>query len=656
MAKRRNLPPDLARALAVGPLAGLAVLVADALLAWLTLGYPVPVRPTWVAWYLAAGAVAALAAAAGVRLFRRRVAGAAELAAATAALLYAPAVAERLFHLLSYRLAATAAIAGTAVAVAGYGVWLVLMRRAGGTVPGLLCAALAVAVGLALNRNVIALPTEPMALTVDALVVLAAVALAIAARRAGGRKVAVALGLAAVAAVALRAVSSGPRAVDPVVPAAAAAPNLLLVIVDTLRDDVFRAVVDETEEGRSFRRALGPAVWFDDAVAAAPWTPPSVASILTGLYPQEHGFDRRQGADSSRPLHRLAESVTTLAEHLRDRGYRTSAITTNPFLHPEAGIAQGFASFEALQDGTAKLPLLTVLRRLGVLDTELYQGAERVRSRLGKQLDSLARGDRPFFLWLHLMDPHLPLRRHRDLSPDPAAELPEIERLYRDEVRHAARELARVFELLERRGLWHDTAVVLVSDHGEMMLSDRRFRRVQQRGFRRTGHGHALYRELVRVPLVIRPPGGLAADREVGVLASHVDLVPTVTDLLGVERLPLPAGRVSLAPWLGTEAGSAPVRSWALIGATQEPVDQRGLRTERFKLIEYLGGERPPELYRLDRDPGERRNLAAHSPRVAARLRELLEERWGSLLPPPEAEALAIDEEERRRLEALGYL
>ncbi len=660
-----SLLPYLARALTIGLATGLAVCLTDALLAWLTLGYPVPARLGLVAWYPAAGAAVALTVAAAVRL-RRRSAGATELAAATAALLYAPAVVERLTHLLSVRLGTTAGTAvGIVAGLAGIGLWLELMRRLGGTVPGLLLAALAMAVGLALNRNLISLPTEPLALVADGLVVTAAVVLAWTARRAGGGWVVLAVGVAAAAVVGLRAASLGPRfdaaAGSPTAEAPKSAPNLLLVIVDTLRDDVFRAVVDETEEGRSFRRALGDAVWFTNAVAAAPWTPPSVGSILTGLYPEEHGFNRRQGSDSSRPLRRLADSVTTLAEHLRDRGYLTSAIATNPFLQRESGIAQGFLRFESLQDATAKLPLLTALRRAGLIETELYQGAERVRRRLGRQLGSLARSERPFFLWLHLMDPHLPLRRHPDLEPERVtAEIPEIDRLYRDEVRWALRELGDTFELLKSYGLWDDTAAVVVSDHGEMMLSDRRFRghAWQRKKVRRHGHGHALYRELVRVPLVVRLPAGGrgGGDREVDALTSHVDLPHTLTDLLGVERMPLPGDRVSLEPWLRAPERRRGGRSWALVGATQEAPEQWAVHTGSFKLIDYPGGERPPELYSLNHDPGERRNLAGRRPETVARLRELLADRLQTLLPSPDGEALDVDDELRRRLEALGYL
>lgn len=641
--------------------AGLAVFLVDALLAWLTLGYPLPLRNYFVAWYLGAGAVSGVALGLGGWLLRGRAPSAVALAAACGALLYAPAVAERLHNALAFRLGGALAGLVAVVAVVAYGGGLLGMRRLFG-VPGLLTTAGAAALGLALNRNVIPLPAEPRALFADALIVAAAVALAAVFRLSGWQRVAAALGAVASAAIlaAMLGTDSDPAIAEDLPSSAPGSPNLILVIVDTLRADVFYAVLEETEEGKELQRALGGAVRFSNAVAAAPWTPPSVGSILTGLYPQEHGLNRGEGASPSRPLNRLDESVTTLAEHLRDRGYRTAAVATNPFLQPEAGVAQGFRDFEILQDGTAKLPLLTAVRASGLAPTELYQDAERVRQRLDRRLAALVHDPSPFFLWLHLMDPHQPLRSHPDLAPDPAAaEIGREMRTYRDETRFAARELTRMIERVQERGLWRDTAFVLVSDHGEMMLSDRRFRGSDsERRYRRHGHGHALYRELVRVPLIIRPPGGLAADREVGALTSHVDLAHTVADLLGVERMALPGERVSLAPWLGVE-GPDPepaVRTHVLVGATQAHTDQRALRTPGFKVIEYLDGDRPPELYDLEHDPRERKNLAPRGRRRLAHLQGVLAESWSQLLPPPETEALEMDPETRQRLEALGYL
>lgn len=658
----------LARAVPAGLLAGIAAFLVDDLLAWSTLGYRLPTRLHFVLWYAAAGLLGALLLGAGWRLLRRAVLDWNEWIATAVAAVWVPAVAERAFTALQFRAGDTVAMLGAVAAVLGYGLWIALLTRIAGRVAGPWIGAAAVALALALNRNVIPLPTEPLALVADAAVGIAAVAAAVAARKLGTRKLAVAGAAILVLAVALRALpawlSAPARETEPSpagAPVAAGThPDLLLVVIDTLRADVFESVVEETDEGRTFQDALGAAVRFRNATSAAPWTPPSVGSIMTGLYPQEHGFDRVKGTAPGRPLRKLDPSLTTLAEHLRAHGYLTAAIATNPFLNRESGIMQGFERHETLEAGTAKLPLMTALQEVNLVPTELYQDAVRVHRRLVPLLPVLAGDERPFFLWLHLMDPHMPLRAHRDLGADASTvEMPETDRLYRDETRFALRELARMFERMKEAGLWDDTAVVVVADHGEMMLSDQRFhgRRRQGKHFRRRGHGHALYDELVRVPLVIRPAGS-KVDRDLDVLTSHVDLAHTLADLAGVERMQLPGQRVSLLPWLdGASAEPPPVRGAALVGSTHfNAPDQRGLRTGRYKLIDYTDAEVPDELFDLRSDALERHNVAGKNPGRLARLRRLLDREWETLTTAPEGEELQMDEEERKRLEALGYL
>ena len=126
-----------------------------------------------------------------------------------------------------------------------------------------------------------------------------------------------------------------------------------MIIIDTIRQDLFDSVIAETDEGRRFRGSLKDAAWFSNTVAAAPWTAPSVGSIMTGLYPGEHGFGRPT-EDPSRPLQRLKDSVPTLAEHLSARGYETMGIVTNSLLHPVSGINRGFSNYTLLQAGTPR--------------------------------------------------------------------------------------------------------------------------------------------------------------------------------------------------------------------------------------------------------------------------------------------------------------
>ena len=659
------------RALAAGALAGLVALGLDQLLALLTLGFMVPVALRHAAAYAALGAAAGLALVLAA-LSRRRVPSVWTTFAVAAAGVYASAIFERVYHVLGHRLPSVLAVAAALSALAAYGMWIAVMARiaggrvAGGRVSGdwrvaPLLGAVGAAVALAVNRNLVDLPLEPAALAADAAVLAAALGLAWLARAAGGRRILAALVALAVAGAGMATL--GRRTASP--PPAAAGegpPNLVLVILDTLRQDTFRSVLRQTEEGRAFRRAMAGSAWFHRAIAASPWTVPSVGSIMTGLYPQEHGFNVAPAQDPGRPLRPLAESVTTLAQRLQRLGYRTEAIGTNPLLQPVSGIARGFEHYEILSGPTVKLPPLTALARLDLLRDDNYQQAASVRRRLRQRLPELTAGGQPVFLWLHLMDPHSPLKSHRGLSPDPTAEgLDEMRRLYRGEVRYSLRELTSMLELLRDYGLWQNTALVVVSDHGEMFPDDNHDTGVKTLDGTRLklyGHGHAMYAELVNVPLVIRPPGGLPESRRVSALTSHVDLFDTVLDLLGVGGGRPGGDRVSLAPWLAAEPPEPERRGrpHVLIGANQHGPKQRAFKTRRFKLIDYTRSDRLSELYEIVTDAREQRDLASVREADLARLERKLESVWAELSAAPAADPTELDAETLERLRALGYV
>lgn len=656
--------PRAASAFTAGCLAGPFTLGLDQLLTYLTLGFTVPLAPRHALAYVLLAAFFSLVLVAGAWLIRRRVPEAWTTFALAAAGIYAPAIFERVHHVLDHRAAPVPATVAAALTVAGYGLWIVVMGRVAGTRAWSLApflGAAGAAVGLAVNRNLVNFPLEPAALAADAAVVASAFGLAYLGRIRGPRPV-----LAVIAALVAIALAVGYSARRPAATDAPASrerpPNVVLVIIDTLRQDVFRSVVRRTEEGREFRQAMAGSAWFSRAIAVSPWTVPSVGSIMTGLYPPEHGFQAASVKDPSRPLRPLAESVPTLAQKLQQRGYRTEAIGTNPLMQPVSGIARGFDNYEILSGPTVKLPPLTALAKLDVLRVDNYQQASSVRRRLRQRLGGIEDDRRPLFLWLHLMDPHAPLKRHRGLSPDPrAASLDDQRRLYRDEVRYSLRELTLMFQLLRDHDRWQNTALVVVSDHGEMFPADGHDNGVEVLGGgapKLYGHGHAMYGELVRIPLVIRPPGGLPESRRVKVLTSHVDLHDTILDLLGVDVARIGRDRVSLAPWLAKEPAPPGLkeRDHALIGANQHGPRQRALRTHRFKLIEYLKSRRPGELYEIRSDPGELEDLAATEEDLLARMRSRLESYWEELAAGPEAAPAELDAETLEKLKALGYV
>ncbi len=668
--------PSLSRISLAVVFSGLAALLLDEAAAKLTLGYWVPISWRFVGIYAVSGAVVSLVMFALLR-FLRREAGALQQLGWAVAGIYTAALAERAHHVLRPGLGEFGAIwllIPMALVVVG-AVWALgwIFGREHGVGAGF-GVAMAAAAGLAINRNVVASPLEPRALALDAGAVMAVLALACACRFLGRAKgiaawvllLGAGIGIWSIAdsadgkAVDGRVVSDG-LASDGVVSGDpedhGRAPDLLLVMIDTLRQDVFQSVVAETPEGLAFRETLDGAVWFSNGIAAAPWTAPSMGSIMTGLYPREHGLIKPAARRDLAVFTRLPDEIPTLAEKLGRRGYQTSAIVANPILHPQSGLSRGFDRYEVLAGPTVKLPLLTALTRFGVLDREFYQQARWVKHRLRHELEQVD-PEHPLFLWLHLMDPHDPLYEH-ELSEHPGeAGLPDVDRLYRREVRYTLAQLTEMLKMLKDHGLWQRSALVLASDHGEMFPSDGRglpgrppLRKVQ-------GHGHALYDELAKIPLVIRPPGGLSEPRQVDVLTHHTDLHDTIADLLGSDLRRIGRDRVSLMPWLGPQAPSEPpqTRQLALIEATHSGPEQRALRTLEWKLIERPMGQTPPELYELAVDPLEERNSAPSRPGQTTTLSQRLKKFWYGLDDPPVTSTPELDDETRRQLEALGYL
>lgn len=428
-------------------------------------------------------------------------------------------------------------------------------------------------------------------------------------------------------------------------------PDVLVYLIDTLRADRVGAYAAAAAE-----RGLTPnidafargAVVFEDALTQAPWTRPAVTSVFTGLSPLAHGVTT---LDS-----RLPRRAATLAEVLRDLpggGYRTAAWSTNAHVIRKTGLAQGFEDFHYLP----RQPRPDLVNR-------------RVTAWIDRHLEA-AREDpegprRPFFLYVHALDPHAPYRPPpglwRRFAPgvdDPSAgSLGYLERvygasgaeraellaalppLYDAEVALADRGFGELLDALEERGLREDTLVVLLSDHGEEL---------DEHGH--LGHGYDLYQETLRIPLIVGLPGREPGRRQGTALP--MDVPATVLAALGVPKPPEMEG-VDL---LVADPGRARRPAFAHL-------DYRGragvsVVLGDWKLIEPLTVRfgRRPELYHLGRDPEERENLARSLPVRTGYLRSLvrrhlLETKGGA----GAGERMELDAEVREDLEALGYL
>ncbi|HEV8630767.1 MAG TPA: sulfatase [Thermoanaerobaculia bacterium] len=414
--------------------------------------------------------------------------------------------------------------------------------------------------------------------------------------------------------------------------------NVLIYLVDALRRDGLGCYGGRRGVSPHLDRFAAGATVFDDAVAQGSWTRPAVASLLTGLTPASHGVLGRHDA--------LAESATTLAERLHAAGYRTASLVANVNVSGRIGFRQGNDFMRQL---------------LGELDA-----ASTLTGELERWLDTAASDRRPFFAYLHTIEPHgsydppepfrsrfaagVPpalgtrraLRRLEQgavpLTPGTARQL---RALYDAEVATNDQAFGDLRAWLERRGLWGDTVVVVLADHGEEFF--------EHHGWE---HGGNLHAETLSIPLLVRVPG-LGAGRRVATLAQQVDLVPTLLELAG-QAVPVGLDGGTLLPQIaGAEPPlAAPARSYQRLADRHEAA----VTSRDYRLIAatFNDGSTRAALYDRRRDPGERRDLLARLPITAAYLRSVL--RWpqaapGTLVRP----AGKLGAEGEQQLRALGY-
>lgn len=428
------------------------------------------------------------------------------------------------------------------------------------------------------------------------------------------------------------------------------APGLVLVVLDTLRADRLGCLGNPRPSSPHLDALAREGVLFEGAVATSSWTLPSMAALLSGRVPTGAVFDRR--------LRR------SLVEQLSAAGFETAAFTEGGYVSAAFGLDRGFALFRE-QEGEVRL--------LGGGATG-GGGIERTFARAAAWLRQV--GDRPFFLLVHTYEVHAPYRRrHFASGPPPPGlgptfELSDVVRIRRGQLALGRREreyLAALYDggvleadrhvgalLAELRRLRLDarTTVAVTSDHGEDLGG--RFPRFAG------DHGHALYEEQIRVPLLLRGPD-LPAGLRIPDPVRLVDLLPTLLDLAGVEVPEGLEGR-SLLPLLRGASAPPPDTLLRTTGEAGKPA-RVGLRTERFKLLvsDPLARPRTPavELFDLERDPGERENLAAARPALRDELRQRLEAarvRERAEGPPRYALPEELPPELESRLRALGYL
>jgi arylsulfatase A-like enzyme len=425
------------------------------------------------------------------------------------------------------------------------------------------------------------------------------------------------------------------------------APNVILISIDTLRADHLGCYGYARPTSPALDRFANGGWRFTDASAPSPWTRPSHASLLTGLYPSRHGVRA--------PTHALSDRVATLAEWFAAAGYATKAIVNSEHLGERFGLQRGFADFDYVSEWSRWPPW-----RRHIVDS-----ADVITDRALRDLAAIE--GQPLFLFLHYYDVHSdydPSPHYRSLFAGPYAgsldggttQLLEIQRsrralseedrdhlvdLYDAEIRQLDTELGRLFAFLAESGLAKTTIVAITADHGEEFLDHGSVL-----------HGRTLYQEVIAVPLILRGPGIPAAGR-VTQVASTVDVAPTLLSLAG---LPTPAGLDGIDLSRDWNAGAVGPSGRAVFAEADEnnvePDVKRMVRRGRWKLY-YDRHAKTSELYDLVTDPGERMDRGQAEPRAAGDLFAELERFMSGARAV--AEPVVIPPAARERLRSLGY-
>ncbi len=399
-------------------------------------------------------------------------------------------------------------------------------------------------------------------------------------------------------------------------------PNVILVTIDTLRVDYLGCYGNTRIETPVLDALASDGTLFERAYCQVPMTPPSHASILTGVYPQTHGL-----RDFTSPG--LRAGFPTLAGVLKKSGYSTAAFVSAYVLDSVWGLNQGFDLY------------------YDHFSPREFQGVNpgNVQRKAGETIDQVLLWlnggvHKPYFLWVHLYDPH------HDYNPPEPYHTRYAKDLYGGEVAYADHELGRLFQMLKNRGEYDSSLIVMVSDHGEAFGEHEEYE-----------HGFFIYDVTTHIPLIVKLPRGSGnVVRHVLQTVETVDIAPTILQVVrvaGEGQIPM-QGRGFLSEILGK---SGPARS-ASYSETLYPLrnfgwsDLASYSEGKYKFIEAP----TPELYDLVADPGEKTNLYGRQGALAESLRQKLRQFRQRQTGTEMAAPASVDSQRIEAMRALGYI
>ena len=430
--------------------------------------------------------------------------------------------------------------------------------------------------------------------------------------------------------------------------------NVLFIVIDTLRYDNLGCYGHEGIRTPHIDALAEQGLLYGKAYAQSSWTKTSVASMLTGIYPYRHQVYLELGPNSS-----LSEEAVTLAEILREAGYRTAAVSANPHVSRTFGFAQGFDIFIHSDKWEANTTL----------------GVAEDASTTLDELDT----DSPFFLYVHFLDPHDPYirvpgyddyfgkkRDYRELvltgqasilSGEPLVgdgvlpqvqdltrvELDYLKGLYDSELSQVDAAVGRILAKLDENGMRDNTIIVVTSDHGEEFL---------EHGFLR--HGYQLFEETVRVPLIIKTPPELNNVGRYDAPVELVDVTPSILDFLAIKADSLEFDGSVLPPRENGDPGPGEIMAFGMTRFRRQ--DLAYLIIDDKKLI-YNPGTKHHMLFDLAEDPTETAGRRAEETPVGRAMIQDIQRLIEALSKMSLAGTASgeIDPKLREQLKSLGY-
>jgi len=413
--------------------------------------------------------------------------------------------------------------------------------------------------------------------------------------------------------------------------------NVVLIIIDTIRADRLGCYGHSLPTSPNIDAFASEGTLFEQAVTCAPTTLPSVSAILTSTYPITSNV-RYNGKFF------LSDASVTLAEILKEKGYKTAAFVGGFPLDSRFKTDQGFEVYDDDFSGSAdKWSREWIDHQVGDFERTAAEVNEGVFEWLGGV------GDKPFFLVVHYFDPHWPYR-------PPAPYDGRFESPYNGEVAYTDEHVGALLDKIDESGLGKNTLIILTGDHGESLGSHGE-----------PTHGDFLFDTTMLVPLVLHHKGRIPKGRRIKSMVKTIDIMPTILDFLGVADGPHSQG-VSLLPAIDGKPSESPIFLETMLPYYERddddvPTRVFGLRTAEWKLV-YVLAEKDGktywsgELYNVRKDPFELFDVREENIEVfRSMFKQMLAAREAHLAQSVASDNyIEMDDEVRAKLKALGYL